>query len=93
MTINTNKAPEFLLAGEILQLYDHDCLVSSKAKYAPFPLLEQILVAYSNFLGVRAPSSKQLGAYLSSKYPKQTNPQGTFYQVGIKPDILPRDTE
>ncbi len=88
MTTNINKAPEHLLAGEILELFNSDCLLPSKAKLSPFPVLEQLLASYVDFLGVRCPSPKQLGAFLTLKYPKVIQGTTTFYQVGINPAII-----
>lgn len=89
MAAEINKAPELLLAGEILQLFESDVLVPSKQKFTPYPLLEQILCAYCEFLGVRTPSAKQLGAFLSQRFPKQLESNTTLYQVGINPAVIP----
>lgn len=87
-----NKAPELLLAGEILELFNTDCLNTSKTKYTPFPLLEKMLSVYCEYLGVRVPSSKQLGTYLTSRYPKQVTAGFTAYQLAIRPEVIQKET-
>lgn len=83
-----NKSPEYLLAGEILELFINDCLVSSKSKHCPFPILEELLKEYCSFLGVRQPSTKQFGAALTARFPKVVTPAFTGYQVSINPEIV-----
>lgn len=91
MTKYMTKAPEQLLAGEILELFASDCLIPSKSKLCPYPLLVEVLKAYTDFLGVRQPSDKQLGAFLTLRYPKVLHGSQTLYQVGINPNIINRD--
>lgn len=88
MTTPINKAPEALLAGEVLELFATDVLVPSTTKFTPFGLLEELLVEYATFLGIRTPSAKQLGAFLSLRYPKVLKESTTLYQVGINPAVV-----
>ena len=91
MTKYMTKAPEQLLAGEILELFASDVLVASTAKITPYALLEDLLAEYCTFLGVRQPSSKQLGAFLTLRYPKVVKETTTFYQVGINPTVVNKE--
>ncbi len=88
MTTKISKAPELLLAGEVLELFISDCTVPSKTKLTPYQILEQMLVLYCAFLGVRQPSAKQLGAALSARYPKGRLENCAAYQLGIKPGLI-----
>lgn len=86
-----SKPPEFLLAAEILELFIADCLVPSQSKATPFSLLEQLLSAYCEYLAVRTPSGKHLGAALTQRFPKRSVGTSIAYQVGIKPSIISKE--